>query len=55
MPILKRDDRCKDCKKSKVWSSDRNKANCSLNKRNQGFHPDSKIPNDCIGKNYRNY
>ena len=51
MHNLKRTDRCKDCKNCKVWSSNRNKANCSFGKRTQGFHPDSEIPNDCIGKN----
>ena len=55
MSTLKKGDRCKDCKKSKVWSSNRNKSNCNLGKRSQGFHPDSEIPNDCIGKDYRKF
>ena len=55
MPVLKKIDRCKDCKNCKVWSSNQNKANCSLGKRPQGFHPDSEIPNDCIGRNYRKF
>ena len=55
MPVLKKIDRCKDCKNCKVWSSNQNKANCSLGKRPQGFHPDNEIPNDCIGRNYRKF
>lgn len=55
MAALKSNDRCKDCKNCKIWSSDHKKASCKLNIRSQGFHPDSKVPSKCVRKNRRAY
>jgi hypothetical protein len=55
MANLHAGDRCKDCTHCKVWSTNSQKATCSLHKRPDGFHPDGKVPADCVGKNYREF
>jgi len=47
MGKIKASDRCKDCTHCRIWSTDRNKATCTLYNE-QGFHPDRSVPNKCI-------
>jgi hypothetical protein len=54
MATVKRDDRCKDCIHCSVWSSDSQKASCSMNK-GEGFHPDRLVPAECIDQMTRKF
>jgi len=54
MANVKSGDRCADCSKCKVWSTDRNKASCQLHS-DEGFHPDRPIPSRCHDKVSRRY
>ena len=55
MAKMKSGDRCADCSQYKEWKSDSAKGTCKLGKRPQGFHPDSKVPQECVGKMTRAY
>ena len=55
MAKIKSGDRCADCSHCKTWNSDRTKANCDMKKRPQGFHPDSKVPQECVDKMTKGY
>lgn len=54
MANMKHGDHCKDCKHCKIWSTDRNKATCTLH-HEEGFHPDRGIPGKCHDKVSRRF
>lgn len=54
MANVRSGDRCADCSRCKVWSSDHKKATCELY-HEQGFHPDRPIPSKCHDKVPRKY
>lgn len=55
MSTIKSGDRCADCHRCKVWSSDHKKASCTLYFSEQGFHPDRPVPSKCVNKVDREY
>lgn len=55
MSTIKSGDRCADCHRCKVWSSDHKKASCTLYFSEQGFHPDRPVPSKCVNKVDRKY
>ena len=54
MAKVRTGDRCADCNRVKIWSSDHKKATCTLYNE-QGFHPDRPIPVKCDNKVDRKY
>lgn len=55
MSTIKSGNRCADCYRCKVWSSDHTKASCALYSHDQGFHPDRPVPSKCVNKVDRKY
>ncbi len=54
MATIKSKDRCADCKRCKVWSTDHRKGSCTLYNE-EGFHPDRPVPIKCVGNVDRKY
>lgn len=54
MARVSRRDRCADCHRIKIWTSDHNMATCTLYNE-QGFHPDRPVPQKCVDKVERKY
>jgi len=54
MSTLNSSDRCIDCKRCKIWTSDHKKATCLLYNE-QGFHPDRPVPRKCVDKVPKKY
>lgn len=50
MSTIKSDDRCADCSRCKVWSTDHKKASCTLYSNDQGFRPDRSVPTKCVNQ-----
>jgi hypothetical protein len=53
MGVLKSEDNCLHCTHCKIWKSNYTKADCDLNKKAKGFHPDERVPRECVGKLYK--
>jgi hypothetical protein len=50
---LKSEDCCLYCHRCKIWKTNFTKANCELHRKPDGFHPEDRVPRQCIGDLFR--
>jgi len=53
MQQLKSDDTCLHCKQCKIWKTNYTKADCVLRRKPKGFHPDERVPRQCVGDYFK--